>query len=75
MERDRLILAQLRFLGNEKGKPFKPDERQAKIFEDGVVVGEAMAKANRSDKRVEPPFPAWKTLEACTGRVGRSASA
>src|SRR5262249_26892074 len=31
MERDRLILAQLRFLGIEKGKPFNPDARQKKI--------------------------------------------
>jgi hypothetical protein len=56
MERDRLILAQLRFLGVEKGKPFEPDARQKKILEDGVLVGEAMAKANTSDKRVEPSF-------------------
>jgi hypothetical protein len=55
-ERDRLILAQLRFLGIEKGKPFNPDARQKKILEDGVIVGEAMAKANTTDKRVEPPF-------------------
>jgi hypothetical protein len=56
MERDRLILAQLRFLGIEKGKPFQPDARQKKILEQAVVVGEAMAKANTSDKRMEPPF-------------------
>jgi hypothetical protein len=56
MERDRLILAQLRFLGIEKGKPFKPDARQRKILAEGAEVGEAMAKANTSDKRVEPPF-------------------
>jgi hypothetical protein len=56
MERDRLILAQLRFLGIEKGKPFKPDRRQKGILEQAAVVGEAMAKANTSDKRVEPPF-------------------
>jgi hypothetical protein len=56
MERDRLILAQLRFLGIEKGKEFKPDARQKKILEEAVIVGEAMAKANTSDKRVEPPF-------------------
>jgi len=56
MERDRLILAQFRFLGIEKGKPFEPDARQRKILEEAVVVGEAMAKANTSDKRVEPPF-------------------
>ncbi|MGE0052793.1 MAG: DUF1254 domain-containing protein [Hyphomicrobium sp.] len=57
-ERDRFILAQLRFLGIEKGLPFKPDKRQTKLLEDGVVVGEAMAKVNTTDKRVEPPF--WK---------------
>ncbi|WP_321916094.1 MULTISPECIES: DUF1254 domain-containing protein [unclassified Paraburkholderia] len=56
MERDRLILPQLRFLGIEKGKPFNPDARQKKILEDAAVVGEAMAKANTSDKRVEPDF-------------------
>src|SRR5262245_884646 len=56
MERDRLILAQLRFLGIEKGKPFNPDARQKKLLEEAAVVGEAMAKANTSDKRVEPAF-------------------
>lgn len=55
-ERDRLILAQLRFLGIEKGKPFQPDARQEEILKQAVMVGEAMAKANTSDKRVEPPF-------------------
>src|SRR5262245_46529436 len=56
MERDRLILAQLRFLGIEKGKPFNPDARQKKILEQAAAVGEYMAKANTSDKRMEPPF-------------------
>jgi hypothetical protein len=55
-ERDRLVMAQLKFLGIEKGKPFKPDDRQTKILKDGVIVGEAIAKANTTDKRVEPPF-------------------
>jgi hypothetical protein len=55
-ERDRLVLAQLKFLGIQRGKPFKPDQRQTKLLQDGAVVGEAMAKANTSDKRVEPPF-------------------
>lgn len=55
-ERDRLILGQLRFLGIEKGTDFTPDSRQQQILADAVVVGEAMAKANTSDKRVEPPF-------------------
>ena len=56
MERDRLVLAQLRFLGIEKGKPFNPDAQQKKILEQAAVVGEAMAKANTSDKRTEPVF-------------------
>jgi hypothetical protein len=30
------ILAQLRFLGIEQGKPFKPDARQKKILEDAA---------------------------------------
>ncbi|WP_202312284.1 DUF1254 domain-containing protein [Mesorhizobium sp. L-8-10] len=55
-DRDRLILAQLKFLGIERGQPFKPDERQSKILADAALVGEAMAKANTVDKRVEPPF-------------------
>jgi hypothetical protein len=55
-ERDRLILAQLRFLGIEKGRPFNPDQRQKRILAEAAAVGEAMAKANTSDKRMEPPF-------------------
>lgn len=55
-ERDRFTMAQLRFLGIERGQPFKPNERQTKLLTDGSLVGEAMAKANTTDKRVEPPF-------------------
>jgi hypothetical protein len=55
-ERDRFILAQLRFLGIEKGKPFNPDDRQKKLLTEAVIVGEAMAKANTSDKRVVQAF-------------------
>lgn len=50
-ERDRIMMAMLRPLGIEKGKPFKPDERQKKILTDAALVGEAMAKANDFDKR------------------------
>ncbi len=45
-ERDRFMTAMLKPLGIEKGKSFKPDERQKKILTDAVLVGEAMAKAN-----------------------------
>jgi hypothetical protein len=52
-ESDRMMMAMLKPLGIEKGKPFKPDVRQRKILEDAVVVGEAMAKANDFEKRLE----------------------
>ena len=45
-ERDRFFHAMLKPLGIEKGKPFKPDERQKKILTEAALVGEAMAKAN-----------------------------
>ncbi len=45
-ERDRFMMAMLKPLGIEKGKPFKPDERQTKILTEAALVGEAMAKAN-----------------------------
>lgn len=51
-ERDRFFMAMLRFLGIEKGKPFQPDARQKKLLEEAVVVGEAMARANTTSKRV-----------------------
>ena len=52
-ERDRLIMAMLKPLGIEKGKPFNPNERQKKILLEAAVVGEAMAKANSFHKRFE----------------------
>lgn len=45
-ERDRFFHAMLKPLGIEKGKPFKPNERQKRILTDAALVGEAMAKAN-----------------------------
>ena len=44
-ERDRLIMAMLAPLGIEKGKPFEPTEEQTRILTEGVLIGEAMAKA------------------------------
>ncbi len=41
-ERDRLILAGLRFIGIEKGKPFNPDARQKALLTEAAVVGHAM---------------------------------
>jgi hypothetical protein len=43
-ERDRHFMYWLKTLGIEKGKPFKPTERQIRVLEDGAKVGEMMAK-------------------------------
>jgi hypothetical protein len=50
-ERDRIMMAMLRSIGIEKGKPFNPDARMKKILTEATLVGEAMAKANDFDKR------------------------
>jgi hypothetical protein len=52
-QRDIFFHAMLRPLGMEKGKPFKPDQRQTKILTHGALVGEAMAKANSADRRFQ----------------------
>lgn len=44
-ERDRFFMAMLKPLGIEKGKPFNPTDRQKRILMEGLLVGEAMAKA------------------------------
>ena len=50
-DRDRFMMAMLKPLGIEKGKPFNPDDRQKKILEEAAFIGEAMAKANSFEKR------------------------
>lgn len=50
-ERDRFFTAMLIPLGIEKGKPFKPTERQKNILEEATFVGEAMAGANNFHSR------------------------
>jgi hypothetical protein len=54
-ERDRFFMAMLKPLGIEKGKPFSPNERQARILMDGLRTGEAMARAvlNEGEKRFD----------------------
>jgi hypothetical protein len=52
-DRDRMMMAQLRFLGIIPGTEFTPDARQIKILEEAAVVGEAMARANGYAKRFE----------------------
>jgi hypothetical protein len=55
-EHDRVMMAMLKPLGIEKGKPFNPTERQKKILIEAALVGEAMAKANTYDKRFDDVF-------------------
>lgn len=53
-ERDRIMMAMLRSLGIEKGKPFQPDARMKKLLTEATLVGEAMAKVNDYEKRNMP---------------------
>ncbi len=48
---DRLMMAMLRSLGLEKGKPFKPSAGQVRALTDGAQIGQLMAMANSFDKR------------------------
>jgi len=53
-DRDRIMMAMLRSLGIDKGKPFNPDARMKKLLTDATLVGEAMAKVNDYEKRDMP---------------------
>ena len=55
-DHDRVMMAMLKFLGIEKGKPFNPDERKKKILTEAALVGEAMAKANTFEKRLDGAY-------------------
>jgi len=55
-EKDRMMMAMLKPLGIEKGKPFNPNENQIKILTEAALVGEAMAKANSFEKRLEDAY-------------------
>jgi len=50
-DRDRFMIASLKFLGIEKGKPFNPDQRQKNLLKEASFVGEAMAQANSFESR------------------------
>jgi hypothetical protein len=50
-DRDRFFYAMLRDLGIEKGKPFQPDDRQKKLFEDASLLGEEITKVVVYEKR------------------------
>jgi hypothetical protein len=60
------MMAMLKPLGIEKGKPFNPDDRQKKILTEAALVGETIAKANTFEKRFEDVYyreeSHWKYL-------------
>src|SRR5207245_3999200 len=53
LERDRMMFGMLQPLGIEKGKPFRPTERQKKILVEATRVGEVMARTIGFEKRFE----------------------
>ncbi|HEY9642131.1 MAG TPA: DUF1254 domain-containing protein [Coleofasciculaceae cyanobacterium] len=57
-ERDRMMVAMLKPLGIEKGKPFQPDARQQQILQQAAIVGEAMARCLSYAKR-QPEAHIW----------------
>jgi hypothetical protein len=63
-ERDRFFLAMLRPLGIEQGKPFRPTERQTRIFEAAAAMGNqmsiAISFANRDDSSRYRPDVNWR---------------
>jgi hypothetical protein len=50
---DRLMMAMLKSLGIEKGRPFAPTQAQARALSEGARIGQLMAMANSFDKRFE----------------------
>jgi hypothetical protein len=64
-ERDRFMMAKLRTLGIEVGKPFKPDERQKKILTEAARLGELTLRAATARRRGTMPYwegTQWKEL-------------
>ncbi len=60
-DRDRFFAAMLKPLGIERGRPFRPDARQAALLAEAAIVGEATAKANSWFKR----FPGIRYRPDC----------
>ena len=59
-----MMVAMLKPLGIEKGTPFRPDARQAKLLEQAAVAGESMARclsyAKRQPEALIRPGTQWK---------------
>ncbi len=64
-ERDRFMMAQLKALGIEVGKPFTADERQKKILTDAALAGELTLRGITAFRRGALPYwegKQWKRL-------------
>jgi hypothetical protein len=64
-DRDRFMIAQLRALGIEYGKPFEPDERQKEILTQAADMGELILRAATAERRTRKPYwegTHWKEL-------------
>jgi hypothetical protein len=64
-ERDRFMMAQLKNLGIEVGKPFQPDERQKAILNKAAQIGELTMEAATAYRRGTKPYwegKQWKRL-------------
>jgi hypothetical protein len=64
-DRDRFMMAQLRALGIEYGKPFEPDERQKEILTQAADMGELILRAATAERRTRKPYwegTHWKEL-------------
>nr|WP_246737675.1 DUF1254 domain-containing protein [Nordella sp. HKS 07] len=54
LDRDRVMIDQLRTLGIEKGKPFKPDQRTREALQKGIAEAKALLAARYEE--FFPPF-------------------
>jgi len=64
-ERDRFMMAKLKTLGIEVGKPFAPNERQKKILIEAAQLGELTLRAATARRRGSKPYwegTQWKEL-------------
>lgn len=64
-ERDRFMMAQLKNLGIEVGKPFQPDTRQKEILSKAAEIGQVIMDGATAHRRGTNPFwegKQWKRL-------------
>jgi hypothetical protein len=55
-DRDKAFMGWLHYLGIEDGKPFEPNEYQARVMTEGANLGELMGRANAMDPHFTEPY-------------------